>query len=205
MFNSTIAIIDDDKDVGASLSWFIESLGYQVNNYNMAEPFLATVEKKQPDCLILDIRMPLMSGFELQETLKNRNLDIPTIFITGHGDIPMAVHAIQQGAMHFLTKPINNQLLLEAVNKAVRKSLRQKQQQLAKKEIENRVKYLTRREYQVMCHMVQGKLTKVIATELNISQSTVELHRSKVMKKMAVASLAELVALTIKYELTSCL
>lgn len=200
MFKPTVAIIDDDPEVTASLSWLIESVGYKVKTYTEVEGFLTTLTHESPNCLILDIRMPVMSGFELQEILKTKRTNVPIIFITGHGDIPMAVHAMKEGAINFLTKPINNQILLETINKAVRQNLSQREQEEKTIQIIKRVQRLTPREHEVMCLMVKGKLTKTIADQLNISQSTVELHRSKVMKKMEVSSFAELVSLSIKYE-----
>jgi FixJ family two-component response regulator len=195
-----VAIIDDDHEVNASLRWLIESIGYQVKTFSRVEPFLKDVTSEQPNCLILDVRMPTISGFELYEILKTRKITIPTIFITGHGDIPMAVQAMKEGAINFLTKPVNNQILLETINKAVRQDIQRKQEEEKAAQIFARVKRLTPREYEVMGLMVSGTLTKKIAERLGISLSTAELHRANVMKKMQVTSFAELVSYAVKYE-----
>jgi two-component system response regulator FixJ len=195
-----VSIIDDDQEVITGLRWLIESVGYKVDTYLSAEPFLNALSMQKPNCLIVDIRMPVMSGIALYETLKAQKNTIPIIFITGHGDIAMAVHAMQEGAVSFLTKPINNQVLLEMINKAIKQDMILKIQQEKVADIFGRVSNLTLREQEVMRLMVRGKPTKCIAKELRIEKSTAESHRANVMKKMQVASLAELVHLATKYE-----
>lgn len=202
MNQAIVAVIDNEQEVTDSLSWLIKSEGYQVDTYSSAEPFLGTLaNSKQPSCIVADIRMPVISGFELQQILKSRGVNIPIIFITGHGDISMAVHAMQEGALHFLTKPINNQVLLETIHRAIRLDTSRRAREGYAAQFHSKLKHLTSREYEVMCLMVTGKLTKTIAYQLNISISTVELYRAKVKKKMEVASLAELVNLSAQYGL----
>jgi len=200
MHKPIVVIIDDDHEVTSSLRWLLESMQYQVDTYSRIEPFLTTLSsKKQPNCLILDIRIPGMSGLELHDILKKQGIKVPIIFITGHGDISMAVEAIKEGAINFLTKPINNQILLETINKAVKQDAFHRDQEEKTAKFFTRVKRLTPREQEVMYLMVMGKLTKTIADELGIRQGTAELHRANVMKKMEVTSFAELVSLTTTY------
>lgn len=192
----TVYIVDDDKEVTDSLCWLIESVGYKVKIFHNPQKFLSDYEH-QPGCLVLDVRMPEMSGLELQEVLKERQIKIPIIFITGHGDIPMAVRAMKYGATEFLTKPVNNQVLLETINKAIKLDTKQREQEIENAKVLARFDRLTPREREVMELMVKGKLTKVIADNLGISPNTAELHRAKVMKKMEVKALAELVTLAV--------
>lgn len=196
-------IIDDDQEVTASLCWLIEPLGYQVITYSSATSFLETLVAEQANCLILDIRMPEITGFELHEILKARGINLPIIFITGHGDISMAVHAMKEGAINFLTKPINNQALLETINKAIRQDMKRRIENENSALIMSRVNKLTPREYEVMSLIVKGRLSKLIADDLKISLSTVEFHRAKVMKKMQVKTIAELasVVTALKHQL----
>lgn len=200
MNKSTVFIVDDDKEVTESLLWLIESVGYQVEVFHNPQVFLERYEQR-PGCLVLDVRMPEMSGLELQETLKEKNITLPIIFITGHGDIPMAVRAMKSGASEFLTKPVNNQILLETINKAIKFDHKLRESRLENAKLAARFERLTPREKEVMMLMVKGKLTKVIADKLGISPNTAELHRAKVMKKMEVKALAELVTLVVSTQL----
>src|SRR5574337_115023 len=197
---ATVYVIDDDIEVTESLRWLIESVHYKVVTYPNAESFLQIKHIDEPGCIVLDMRMPNMSGLELQEALNQQHIKIPIIFITGHGDIPMAVRAMKAGAIDFLTKPVNNQILLETINKAIKRSIQQQKDSEKSAELHAKITQLTPREREVMNLMVLGKHTKAIANDLMISPNTVELHRAKVIKKMGVRTVAELVALTANTE-----
>ena len=193
---STVYIVDDDQDVTNSLRWLIESVGYGVETHADARSFLRHY-KGQAGCLVLDVRMPELSGLELQEILQQKNMALPIIFVSAHGDVPMAVRAMKRGAIDFLTKPVNNQILLDNINSALRLDIKRREQLTHQEQVHALENKLTPREREVMALMVQGKSTKVIAESLGISPNTVELHRAKVMKKMEVKTVAELVSLTI--------
>ncbi len=196
----TVFIVDDDREVTDSLLWLIESVGYQVEVFYDPQTFLDNYDQCS-GCLVLDVRMPEISGLELQEILKEKKITLPIIFITGHGDIPMAVRAMKLGAMEFLTKPVNNQILLETINKAIKLDQKQKKDIVEHEKIKARFQRLTPREKEVMKLMVKGNLTKIIADKLGISPNTAELHRAKVMKKMEVKAIAELVTLAVSAKL----
>jgi len=198
-----VYLIDDEQKVTDSLRWLIESVGYEVEAYSEANSFLKKFSHDVPSCLIVDVRMPEMSGLQLQEYLNEQGVIIPIIFLTGHGDIPMAVNTIKKGASEFLTKPVNNQLLLECINKAIQKDEVKRGKTEKKQEILDRVKCLTPREHEVMILMAQGMSTKHIAIELDISPNTVELHRAKVIKKLGVRKHAELVGILLKYDVVT--
>src|SRR5579864_2427528 len=193
-----VYIIDDDQAMVESLSWIIESIGLRFKSYVRAQDFLDAYNPQQHGCLLLDVRMPGMSGPELQTKLNEHGLPtLPIVFISGHGDVPLAVRVMKAGAIDFLTKPFNDQVLLESINKALRidKSNREKRQENA----QARAKFalLSPREVQVLQGIVSGKPNKVISAELNISLKTVEAHRASVMKKMGVKSVPELVKLVL--------
>jgi two-component system response regulator FixJ len=193
-----VYIIDDDQAMVESLSWIIESIGLKVKTYLRAQEFLNEYEPQQHACLLLDVRMPGMSGPELQMRLTEWGIPtLPIIFISGHGDVPLAVRVMKAGAIDFLTKPFNDQVLLESINKALRtdKANREKRQESA----QARAKFalLSPREAQVLQGIVAGKPNKVISAELRISLKTVEAHRASVMKKMGVKSVPELVKLVL--------
>lgn len=196
----TVFIVDDDQAMAESVRWLIESVGFKVKVFRSARDFLSNYHSSQAGCLVLDVRMPEMTGLELQEQLNERNIDIPIIFVTGHGDVPMATRAMKAGAIDFLMKPFNDQMLLESINKAIELDQQRRQAKGQWQEVAQRIQRLTPRERQIMGLVVQGKLNKVIAQELTISPKTVELHRAKVMEKMGVDSLAELVARVVNYE-----
>lgn len=193
---ATIFIVDDDQAMSESLAWMIESVGFKTKTYLNAQDFLKDYHE-QAGCLILDVRMPEISGLELQEELNQRALSLPIIFISGHGDIPLAVRVMKAGAIDFLAKPFNDQVLLEAINKAIRIDKKNREHLEKNNETIERVSQLTPREYQVMCYIVEGKLNKVISSELNISLKTVEAHRASVMKKLNARSVSELVKLAL--------
>jgi len=193
-----VYIIDDDQAMVESLSWIIESIGLKVKTYLRAQEFLNEYDPQQHACLLLDVRMPGMSGPELQMRLTEWGVPtLPIIFISGHGDVPLAVRVMKAGAIDFLTKPFNDQVLLESINKALRtdKANREKRQESA----QARAKFalLSPREAQVLQGIVAGKPNKVISAELRISLKTVEAHRASVMKKMGVKSVPELVKLVL--------
>jgi two-component system, LuxR family, response regulator FixJ len=192
-----VYVVDDDQAMVESLSWIIESVGLKAKTYTRALDFLEQYQPEQHGCILLDVRMPGMSGPELQLKLNERGATLPIIFISGHGDVPLAVRVMKAGAIDFLTKPFNDQILLESINKAlcVDKANREKQQENA--QAEAKFALLSPREVQVLQGIVAGKQNKVISSELNISLKTVEAHRASVMKKMGVKSVPELVKLVL--------
>ncbi len=193
-----VYVVDDDQAMVESLTWIIESVGLKVKTYVRAQDFLDEYNPIQHGCLLLDVRMPGMSGPELQLRLNEKGATLPIIFISGHGDVPLAVRVMKAGAVDFLTKPFNDQILLESINKALRadKTNREKQQENAKAEA--KFALLSPREVQVLQGIVAGKQNKVISAELKISLKTVEAHRASVMKKMSVKSVPELVRLVLR-------
>ncbi len=188
-----VLIIDDDESVREALLFLMKSVNLNAKAYDSASQFMAGYEADVPGCLISDIRMPGMSGLELQQVLKKRNSQMPIIFITGHGDIAMAVEAIKQGAVDFLTKPFRDQDLLDSINAAMERDQQQRRKLDELEIVTKRLGTITARERQVLDRVVAGKANKVIAFELNLSHRTIEVHRSHVMEKMQVRSLAELV------------
>lgn len=192
-----VYVVDDDLAMVESLSWIIQSVGLKVKTFVRAADFLVEYDPNQHGCILLDVRMPGMSGPELQTKLNALGAALPIIFISGHGDVPLAVRVMKAGAVDFLTKPFNDQILLESINKALRvdKINREKQQENA--QAEAKFALLSPREIQVLQGIVAGKQNKVISAELNISLKTVEAHRASVMKKMGVKSVPELVKIVL--------
>ena len=188
-----VYVVDDDKGVRDSLQLLLRSVGLECEAHESALSFLKAYSRGQVDCLVADIRMPGMSGLDLQQVLIERQIDIPIVFITGHGDVPMAVAAMKSGAMDFLQKPFRDQELLDRVNAALSQARADFKDHLEVDEIRAHLAELTPRETEVMEMVVRGSANKVIALDLGVSQRTVELHRARVMKKMRVRSLAELV------------
>ena len=196
--NPTVHIVDDDAAVRDSLSKSLSIEGYSVKEYSSAIEFL-NVYKDQPGCLIADIQMPEISGLELQETLNKRNCDIPLIFISGHGNIPMSVNAIKDGAIDFIEKPFSKKDLLDSIRNALKIDFKNRQTDQYHLEIQNRFNLLTSREKEVLCMLVKdhARLTnKVIAETLGISKRTIEVHRRNIMSKMLAQTRAELVELS---------
>lgn len=187
-----VAVVDDDEMVRLSISVLIESLGIAVKCYASGSEFLADPDP-DCDCLVVDVRMPGFSGLELQKRLGERGIGIPVIFITGHGDVPMAVRAMRQGALDFLQKPFNDQALLDRVQQALELGRARRREAAQRAEIEARLAQLCRREKEILQLMVAGKLSKVIAMDLAISVRTVEYYRAGIMKKMGAGSIPELV------------
>jgi FixJ family two-component response regulator len=198
--SATVFIVDDDDAVRSSLRLLLKSVGLSAVAYPSARDFLAAWNPDQPSCLVLDVRMPGMSGLELQEELNRRGAIVPVIFITGHGDIPMAVEAMQHGAFDFLQKPFRDQDLIDRIQKAIARDAENRAQLLQKDRIRARYESLTPREREVLALVTSGKANKVMAGDLGVSQRTVEIHRARVMEKMEAASLAQLVRMVIDLE-----
>lgn len=194
----TVFVVDDDQAMVESLSWIIESVGIKTKTYTRAQDFLDQYRSDQPGCLLLDVRMPGMSGPELQIKLNEHpGPTLPIIFISGHGDVPLAVRVMKAGAIDFLTKPFNDQVLLESINKALREDSINREKQQKNAQTQAKFALLSQREVQILQGIVAGKQNKVIAAELNISLKTVEAHRAAVMKKMGVRSVPALVKLVL--------
>ena len=189
----TVFVVDDDLAVRKSLKRLIASVGYKVETFASAREYLEQDPCAGPACLVLDIRMPEMSGLDLQNELTSAGFSIPIIFITGHGNVPMGVKAIKSGAVDFIEKPFDEQLLLDAINEAIEKDKKLKLAQAKIHEAQKRHDSLTRREKEVFALVVRGLLNKQIAFELGTSEKTVKVHRSRVMQKMQAESLADLV------------
>jgi two-component system, LuxR family, response regulator FixJ len=189
----TIYIVDDDEAVRNSLRFLLKSVGHTCQTLASANEFLETYQPQHPGCLILDVRMPGMSGLELQQRLNLRGAIIPVIFITGHGDVPMAVEAMQHGAADFLQKPFRDQDLLDRIQRALERDARNRAALAQHERIRASFDSLTPREREVLELMTRGKSNKVMAAELGVSQRTVEIHRARVMDKTGAASLAQLV------------
>jgi len=196
-----IFIVDDDEQVRNALTLLMQSVGLTVESYSSAQDYLNSFDDTRAGCLILDVRMPGMSGLDLQARLSAEKIYPPIIIITGHGDVPMAVKAVTAGAVDFIEKPFNNQLMLDSVHKAIELDAVQRGESSRLDEIESNYDTLTPREKEVMLCVIEGKRNKNIAFDLNISQSTVEAHRSKVMDKMSAASLSNLMRMAISLNL----
>lgn len=190
---ATVYIVDDDDGVRSSLRILLKSVGIATTPLSSAAEFLAQYHVSQPGCLLLDIRMPGMSGLELQGELNRRGAMIPVIFITGHGDVPMAVEAMQHGAFDFLQKPFRDQELLDRVQKALARDAENRASIRQHERIRARLRALTPREREVLDLLIQGKQNKMMANDLGLSQRTVEIHRAHVMEKMEARSVAQLV------------
>jgi len=193
-----IFVVDDDEAVRLSTEMLIRSMGLRVETFESATEFLEDFDPQQPGCVILDIRMPGMSGLELQDHLNEMKASIPIIFVTGHGDVPMAVTAMKAGAIDFIQKPFRDQELIDRVHAALDEDREQRQEAAAQGEINERIKTLTSREFEVMGLVVEGKPNKAIAFDLGLSPRTVEIHRARVMQKMAAGSLADLVRMALR-------
>lgn len=198
MAEGTVFIVDDDQAVRKSLEMLFESMDMAVETFPSARDFLSQYSPDRPGCLVLDVRMPGMGGLELQRHLRDNGIHIPVIIITGHGDVPIAVRALKDGAVEFLEKPFSKQLLLEHVQAALLRDARRRRETAHKAGILERLALLSDREREVMDLVVAGKVSKQIALELGISKKTVDVHRGRVMQKMQVESLAELVELAVE-------
>jgi two-component system, LuxR family, response regulator FixJ len=194
----TIFVVDDDSAVRDALKLLLRSVGQAVETYGSAQEFLDAYGEDRPGCLVLDIRMPGMSGLELQQKLNERHSILPIIFITGHGDVPMAVEAMQAGAVDFIQKPFRDQDLIDRINQALEKDGSNRAALGERNDIRRRLETLTPREREVLDLVVHGKANKVIAGDLKLSQRTVEIHRARVMEKMQASSLAHLVRMVLE-------
>jgi len=189
----TIYVVDDDEAMRDSMTWLLEGEGYRVSCFDSGESFLAAWQETMRGCIVLDVRMPEMSGLELHEKLDAHGSRLPIIFVTGHGDVPMAVGALQRGACDFIEKPFHNEDLLSRIERALELDSQIAARRKRDNAIAHRLEQLTQREREVMQLVVAGKLNKQIADTLDISMKTVEAHRARVMEKMGVRTLAELV------------
>jgi two-component system response regulator FixJ len=194
----TVFVVDDDSAVRDALRFLMRSVGLTVEAFSSAAEFLDAYRADRAGCLVLDIRMPGMTGLELQDKLIERRSILPIIFITGHGDVPMAVEAMQAGAMDFIQKPFRDQDLLDRIHQAIDKDAKTRQSLGELAAIRTRLASLTPREREVMDLVVHGKANKVIAGDLDLSQRTVEIHRARVMEKMEASSLAHLVRMVLE-------
>lgn len=194
----TVYVVDDDEAVRDSLALLLHSVGLYASVFESARDFLEQVASDQPGCLVLDVRMPGMSGMELVQRLHERNCTLPIIIITGHGDVPMAVEAMKLGAMDFLQKPFRDQELLDRIQQALARSETEWTVARDRDCIRQRLDELTPREQQVLEQLLDGKPNKVIASDLALSQRTVEIHRARIMDKMQARSLATLVRMVVQ-------
>lgn len=197
---TTVFVVDDDQAMRTSLQWLIESTGMAVETYASADDFLAHYVPGRAGCLLLDVRMPGMSGLDLQGYLARENYRVPVIIITGHGDVAMAVKAMKAGAVDFIEKPFDDEDLLRSIRNALAFDARQRALHEARAEVAVRLAELTPREHEVMAMVTEGRANKEIAAALGVSTKTVEAHRARVMEKMRANSLAELVRMVLLVE-----
>ena len=197
----TVFIIDDDGGMRQAIQDLVESVGLRAECFASGEEFLRTRHTGRPSCLVLDVRLPEMSGLDFQHRLAETGTDVPIIFITAHGDIPMSVRALKSGAVEFLTKPFRHQDLLDAVQQALQRDRDAHEQQVAIHDVEERYQALTPREQEVFTLVVSGMLNKQIASEIGASEATVKIHRGNMMRKMRAGSVVELVRMADKLKL----
>lgn len=190
---TTVYVVDDDDAVRSSIDRLLRSVGHEVVGFSTPHAFLSAPRGDRPSCLVLDVRLPLMSGLEFQRELAQMEIDIPIVFITGHGDVPMSVAAMKAGAIEFLTKPFRDQDLIDAVHRGIQIDRQKAEAKHALADVTARHASLTAREKDVLSAVVSGLMNKQIAALLDISEVTVKVHRAQVMRKMGVATLPELV------------
>lgn len=194
----TCFVVDDDASIRQSLSFLLRSLRYRVETFDSADGFLSREHYDGIGCIITDVKMPGMSGLDLQETVNSGDAPMPVIFITGHGDLSMGVGAMKKGAVDFLAKPFDDGMLISAIETAICKHRNARRQYEESRDILHRVENLSPRENEVLRHVISGRLNKQIAGELDIAEQTVKIHRGRIMKKLGVDSVAELVRLAEK-------
>jgi len=193
-----VVVIDDDPDIRNALQGLLETVDLQAALFATASEFLASKRPQGPCCIVVDVRLPVLSGLDFQQELARENIPIPVIFITGHGDIPMSVRAMKAGAVEFLTKPLRDQDLLDAIQAALRHDRARLEDERKVAGLRNRHDSLTAREREVMALLVSGRVNKQIAAEAGISEVTVRLHRGQIMRKMRASSLADLIRIADK-------
>jgi FixJ family two-component response regulator len=198
----TVFIIDDDRGMRQAIHDLVESVGMRAESFATGEEFLGTRHTGRPSCLVLDVRLPQMSGLDFQRRLAEAGMQIPVIFVTAHGDIPMSVRALKSGAVEFLTKPFRDQDLLDAIQQAHERDRIAQTEQAEVHDLQERYHALTAREREVMTLVVSGRLNKQIASEIGASEATVKVHRGHVMQKMQAASVVDLVRMADKLELS---
>jgi len=198
----TVFIIDDDRGMRQAVQDLVESVGLRAESFATGQEFLGRQRTSDPSCLVLDVRLPQMSGLDFQRRLTEIGMQIPIIFITAHGDVPMSVRALKSGAVEFLTKPFRDQDLLDAIQQALQRDRAAREQQAEVHELHGRYQALTAREREVMGLVVSGMLNKQIASEIGASEATVKIHRGNLMQKMQAGSLIELVRMADKLKLT---
>ncbi len=188
-----VFVVDDESAVGVSIKRLLHSVGLEARHFTSASEFLRAERPDAPGCLVLDVRLPDLSGLDLQQELAKANVDLPVIFITGHGDIPMTVRAMKAGAVEFLTKPFREQELLEAVQRAISRHRQTRDQRASMRVLQSRYELLTPREREVFPLVASGLLNKQVAAELNASEKTIKVHRGQLMQKMEAQSLSDLI------------
>ena len=193
MPNGVVFVVDDDPSVRSSLKFLISTVGLHVETFDSAETALQELPADAPSCLVLDVRLRGLSGLDLQHELAARKCQIPIVFITGHGDIPMTVRAMKAGAVEFLTKPFRDQDLLDAIRVALQRDLARREHENEMTELQQRFDLLTSREREVISLVAAGKLNKQIADQLGTAENTIKVHRSRAMEKLCADSLADLV------------
>lgn len=199
-FDAKVYVVDDDKNFRKSLTWLIESVGIKAEGFGSAQEFLDGLDPDAAGCVVLDVRMPGMSGLDLLEQLREKNTDIPVIVMTAYADVPMAVRAMKTGAIDFLQKPFSDQVLLDRIQRTLSDNSEKRDLRARNKEIDTRFSQLTKRERQVMQLVVDGSSSKQIAEELGVSFKTVESHRAKIMKKMEARSVPHLIHMSLRRE-----
>ncbi|MHC4641095.1 MAG: response regulator transcription factor [Planctomycetota bacterium] len=199
---STVYVVDDDEAVRTSITTLVRTVGLTVQAHGSAEEFLDIYDPDKPGCIVLDVRMQGMSGLELQSKLKADGIEVPIIFVTGHGDVPMAVEAVQNGAVGFVEKPFRDQVILDAIHKAIEIDFQARHNRAARTDIEAKVALLTPKEQSIAKLLIIGNEDKQIAYELGISRRAVAFQRAKILKKMEVSNVVELTALLSKLDIS---
>ena len=198
---ATVFVVDDDADLRRSVRWLLQTSGFNVETFSSAERFLEEYDPDAPGCVLVDLRMPGMSGLDLQRRIRDNDWPAPVIIVTGHADVPTAVRAMEAGAAGFIEKPFSRRRLLERIQLAIEQDAQTRRERSQRAEIVARLAQLTTRQREVMNLVVAGKMTKEIAARLGASARTVEVHRKQVMAKMQVESLAELVTIAVRHGL----